>query len=160
MREKLNRYLLQICAVLLGLMVLAATWQVASRYVFNHPSSFTDELLRYMLIWLTFLGAPLAYGMNKQMAVTFLTDKFSEKGKVFVDFFVVIMMILFGAVVLFIGGIMVTNNAIWQTSPSLHLNMAIVYVSIPLSGVLFTLYAVDEFRTLMKRKNSVKKEEV
>ena len=60
-RYKLNRVLEVILIMLLGVMVLNVSWQVFSRYVLANPSSFTDELARYLMIWLGVLGLSLIH---------------------------------------------------------------------------------------------------
>ncbi|MFP7334128.1 TRAP transporter small permease subunit, partial [Shouchella clausii] len=57
MIEKINgglgKIIIFLSSVMFGLMVLVAIWQVFSRYVLNAPSTFSEEFLRYSLIWVT-----------------------------------------------------------------------------------------------------------
>ena len=62
MQNKLNRILEIILIALLGIMVLNVSWQVFSRYVLANPSSFTDELARYLMIWLGVMGTAYVSG--------------------------------------------------------------------------------------------------
>lgn len=156
MREKLNRYLLLICAYLLAIMVLEATWQVLSRYLFNSPSSWTDEILRFQLIWLSMLGAPLAHGLNRQMAVSVLTDRFSKKNKHINNIVIESVVFGFALIILLIGGMKVAVNANTQISPSMGINMFYVYFSMPVSGILFMLYSGQNLVNLFKDKKEVK----
>lgn len=142
MRQQLNRKLIWLCAMLLGLMVFEATWQVVTRYVFNSPSGWTDEILRFQLIWLTMIGAPLAHGLNRVMAVTVFVDKMDENKKRINKIIVEIIILLFSVFVLIIGGMMVAMNAYGQISASLGINMFYIYLSLPVSGVLFVIYNV------------------
>jgi TRAP-type C4-dicarboxylate transport system permease small subunit len=64
LKAALDQFIQFTIALLMGLMVLNVTWQVFSRYVLGDPSSFTDELARYSMIWLGLLGA--AYVSGKQ----------------------------------------------------------------------------------------------
>lgn len=141
MRQQLNRKLIMFCALILGAMVVEATWQVISRYVFNSPSGWTDELLRFQLIWLTMIGAPLAHGLNRIMAVTVFVERMSEKNKRINKIIIEAIVFIFALLVLVIGGFMVALNANGQISASLGINMFFVYLSIPISGVLFMLYS-------------------
>ena len=59
MRSKLIHWLEKILATLMGLLVIDVIWQVSTRFILNNPSSFTDELARFLLIWLGLLGAAL-----------------------------------------------------------------------------------------------------
>ncbi len=142
MRQQLNRKLIWLCAMLLGLMVFEATWQVVTRYVFNSPSGWTDEILRFQLIWLTMIGAPLAHGLNRVMAVTVFVDKMDENKKRINKIIVEIIILLFSVFVLIIGGMMVAMNAYGQVSASLGINMFYIYLSLPVSGILFVIYNV------------------
>ncbi len=142
MRQQLNRKLIWLCAMLLGLMVFEATWQVVTRYVFNSPSGWTDEILRFQLIWLTMVGAPLAHGLNRVMAVTVFVDKMDEKKKHINKIVVEIIILIFAILVLIIGGMMVAMNAYGQVSASLGINMFYIYLSLPVSGILFVIYNV------------------
>jgi TRAP-type C4-dicarboxylate transport system permease small subunit len=61
----LNRFL----QFLLILVTVVVTWQVFSRYVLNDPSSFTEELARFLLIWITLLGCVMAYRHNHHLGL-------------------------------------------------------------------------------------------
>ena len=58
--KALNKILENILAVLVAVMVLGCIWQVVTRFILNNPSKYTEEFLRYALIWLTMLGVPYA----------------------------------------------------------------------------------------------------
>lgn len=152
MTQKINRILIIICAYLLGIMVIVASWQVISRYIFNHPSSWTEEILRFSLIWLTMLGTPLAHGLNRNMSVTFLVNKFSNKNKYINSLFVEILTFLLALVVLLIGGWMVAVNAYGQVSAALGINMFFVYISLPISGILLMMYSGLKIKMLFKTR--------
>lgn len=146
MRLQLNRKLILFCAILIGVMVIEATWQVVSRYVFNNPAAWTDEILRFQLIWLTMIGAPLSHGLNRIMEVTLFVDRMNPKKQRINKIVVESIVLLFSLFVLIIGGMMVAMNAYGQVSASLGINMFYVYLSIPVSGILFILYNVLNLR--------------
>ena len=56
MMKILNRFLETVLALLVALMAAGCLWQVITRFLLHNPSKYTEELLRYMLIWLTMLG--------------------------------------------------------------------------------------------------------
>ena len=64
-KEKSMKYLNKVVEIILEVlvagMVLGCCWQVITRFVLHNPSKYTEELLRYMLIWLTMMGVPYAY---------------------------------------------------------------------------------------------------
>ena len=53
----INKILGTVISVLVAVMVLACCWQVITRFLLNDPSQWTEEFLRYALIWMTMLGA-------------------------------------------------------------------------------------------------------
>lgn len=155
-RQKLNRILITLVAALLGIMVLEALWQVITRYIFNSPSVWTDEILRFQLIWMTMIGAPLAHGLNRIMAVTIFTDRLNEKQTNTNKIIVETLMLLFAIIVLIIGGMKVAMNASTQHSATLGINMFFIYISIPTSGVLFTYYNVMNLKDALRARKEIK----
>ncbi|MGB2554984.1 MAG: TRAP transporter small permease, partial [Flavobacteriaceae bacterium] len=63
LKSRLDRILSSALILILALMVLNVLWQVFSRYILQTPSSFTDELSRYLMIWIGILGAAYVSGM-------------------------------------------------------------------------------------------------
>lgn len=68
-----------ITCTIMGFMVIVAIWQVFTRYVLNSPSTISEELLRYSLIWVSMLGAAYAFGNKKHIAIEFIIEKLSPK---------------------------------------------------------------------------------
>ena len=78
--KKLNKVLEYILAFLVVVMVVGCFWQIFTRFVLNNASSWTEELLRYALIWLTMLGVPYAYGKEQHISIGFIPSTFTNKG--------------------------------------------------------------------------------
>ena len=74
-KDKLNRVLEFILIIVLGVMVLNVSWQVFSRYVLANPSSFTDELARYLMIWLGVMGTAYVSGKRLHVAIDFFPSQ-------------------------------------------------------------------------------------
>ncbi|NDE61211.1 MAG: TRAP transporter small permease, partial [Cyclobacteriaceae bacterium] len=100
----LDRCIRSFIAVLMALMVLNVTWQVVSRYVLGDPSSFTDELARYSMIWLGLLGAAYVSGKQGHLAIDVLVEKVKGKKLFYFQLFIHGMVIFFGAVIMVGGG--------------------------------------------------------
>ena len=66
-RNTIDLILARTLVFLMALMVINVLWQVASRFILGSPSSFTDELARYLMIWIGILGA--AYVGQKHACV-------------------------------------------------------------------------------------------
>lgn len=141
--KTLNKILGYAMAAVVALMVIGCCWQVFTRFVLNNPSKYTEELLRYALIWMTMLGAPYAYGQNKHLAINVVTRTFQPnnllKTKIVTEFVVMALSIS----VFIIGGIIVTLNSAGQISPAMQMPMEIYYACVPISGVLMVLYCIN-----------------
>lgn len=70
-----------LCVFILAAMSILVFVNVVLRYGFNSSISVTEEVSRYMFVWLAFLGAILAFSENQHVSVTVLTDKLSPVGR-------------------------------------------------------------------------------
>jgi len=77
----LGRLYKYTCVVLIALMVLIVFSNTVLRYMFNSGIVENEELLRYMFIWVTFLGITAVYAEGGHISVTMLADKMSEKAR-------------------------------------------------------------------------------
>lgn len=140
--KALNKILGAITAILMAIMVLGCCWQVVTRFLLSNPSKYTEEFLRYALIWLTMLGMPYAYGQDKHIAINLVTKTFRVKNLLVTKMAIEMIVLILSVFVLIIGGLMVTMNSVGQISPAMQLPMPIYYVCLPISGVLMCVYCV------------------
>lgn len=123
----INKILGTVISVLVAVMVLACCWQVITRFLLNDPSQWTEEFLRYALIWMTMLGAPYAYGKDQHLSIRVLVDKFQSKNQIRTKIAVEIIVLILSIAVFIVGGIMVTANSAGQISAALKLPMQVYY---------------------------------
>jgi len=149
MRKKLDNLLGKFLALIMAVMVLNVLWQVFTRFVMGNPSSFTDELARYLMIWVGVLGAAFVAGKNQHVAIDVLSNKLSAKKQKNLSKLVHFIVALFAFLVLVVGGLrLVYITAILnQNSPALHIPLALVYAVIPLSGLLIIYYKLTDILT-------------
>lgn len=129
--KTLNKVLGWIIAALVGIMVLVCCWQVITRFLLGNPSKYTDEFLRYALIWTTLLGVPYAYGQERHISINIVTKNFSEKGSLYTKILIEVIVMLLCITVFIAGGLMVTMNSAGQTSAALHMPMQLYYAGLP-----------------------------
>lgn len=144
LRAKVDKVLEWTLIALMTVMVLNVLWQVFSRYILRNPSSFTDELARYLLIWIGLLGA--SYGVSKKihLAIELFTANLSDKQRLISDIFIYAVIFLFALFVMVVGGIRLMHITLVlnQISAALQVKIGYVYSVIPLSGVLMMFYAL------------------
>ncbi|MGO2341547.1 TRAP transporter small permease [Vibrio litoralis] len=127
---------------LLFIMVLVACWQVISRYIFNSPSTFSEEFLRFSLVWLSVIGLAYVSGKQEHISLTLFLDKCPKTLVHIWQIILQVIFIAFAIYILIIGGMKVVNNAMMQVSPVLQIPMGKVYYALPISGVLTIVYSV------------------
>ena len=127
-------------------MVINVLWQVFSRYFLGAPSSITDELARYLMIWIGILGAAYVSGQNKHVAIDVLPSRLSVKTQKKLKLIVRILIILFCLFALVIGGsrLVYVTFVLDQYSPALQVPLAVVYMIIPISGLLIIYYKLSD----------------
>ena len=144
--KTLNKILETVLGLLVAVMVLGCIWQVITRFVLNNPSKYTEELLRYLLIWTTMLGVPYAYGKDKHLS----------KGKAMTNIFIEALILVLSVFVMVAGGWMVTMNSAGQISPAMHMPMQLYYAGVPVSGVLMVCYGIERLRNSLKQRRRKK----
>lgn len=145
-----------VLIVIMAVMTINVLWQVFSRFVLQDPSSFTEELARYMLIWVGILGASYVSGQKMHLAIDLLPTKLSGKPKIYLEIFIELCVFGFALVVMVIGGIRLVSITLMlnQISAALQVQLGYVYTIIPLSGILMMFYSIYfiqlQFRNLKR----------
>ena len=152
MKQKLDKVLGNFLVLLMILIVLTVLWQVFSRYVLNSPSSFTDELARYLFIWIGIFGAAYASGQQTHLAIDILPQKLNKQNKLKLRIGINLLIVLFSLTVLVIGGgnLVYVNYDLGQYSAALDVPLSFVYSVVPLSGILVIVYKVNEIVNFKK----------
>jgi TRAP-type C4-dicarboxylate transport system permease small subunit len=129
--------------VMIGL-VICVVWQVFSRYVLGAPSTMTDEIARFSMIWVGLLGAAYGVGAQSHLSIDLLTMNLKGKKKAIHVIFVNLCVLLFaGGVLIWGGGLLVSKvYATGQVSPAMQVPMAYVYGVLPLSGLIMSYYSL------------------
>lgn len=144
-RAKIDRVIEIFLVALMSLLVLDVLWQVFSRYVLTNPSSFTDELAGFLLIWVGLLGAAYVAGKNEHLAIDLLLRKLKGKKQRRLQIIINLIVGLFALFVMCIGGtwLVYTRFYLGVNSAALALPLGYVYFIVPISGILILYYSVD-----------------
>ena len=130
--------------VLMAVIVLDVVWQVFTRFILKDPSSFTEELAGFLLIWIGLLGASYAFYTKVHLGIDILTSRLGGLKKRMVEIAINVMVFLFALFILFIGGLRLVDLTFTlnQISPSLGISMGYIYLVLPLSGILIMIYSL------------------
>jgi TRAP-type C4-dicarboxylate transport system permease small subunit len=139
--------------VLISLMTIIIFIQVVMRYVFQNSLVWSEELARYIFIWLIYLGLSYGAKMMKHIKIDAALSLFPKTARPYV---VILGDILFLAFALFIIAtsleIVQKQLILGQTSPALQVPMWTVYAA-PLVG--FTLTAIRQIQTIRYRVSTL-----
>lgn len=123
-------------AALIGVITL----QIVSR-VFFTAVSWTEEVARFLLIWITFLGATLAFQRGRHIAVTFVVDVLPPRLAQLARITAVLVALGFMLALVVIGYRYMQMQS-FQRSAALRLSMTYIYAVIPLSAAIMAWYAL------------------
>lgn len=138
----LSRFVIIVMAVL----VLNVLWQVASRYIMREPSSWTDELAGFLLIWVGLFGAAYATGKKDHLAIDLLPRKLDPAGRKNLYLLINGLIGAFALIVLVVGGVRLVyiTFKLNQISSALEIPVGYVYLVLPVSGLFILFYAVHD----------------
>ena len=151
MRKLIDNILRWTLIALMGLLIVDVLWQVTSRYVMSHPSSFTDELAAFLLIWVGLLGSAYLCSTQEHLAIDLLVQRINPKHRKAIEAMILLVTFLFAASILVVGGTwaVYTRYYLTVTSAALQINLGYVYLALPISGVLICYYTIDNAINLL-----------
>ncbi|WP_026160456.1 TRAP transporter small permease [Teredinibacter turnerae] len=153
----LEKLLGRFLALLLFVMVMDVSWQVITRFLLAQPSSYTEELARYLLVWIGLLGAAYAYRTGAHLGLDIVTRALAAERALAVALLAHSVSASYALIVMVLGGIQLVQLtfALAQVSAALQINLGYVYLVLPLSGVLICVFAIDKIRVLLFSKQAV-----
>ncbi len=138
-----DRAVAALLVVLMAAAVANVLWQVASRFLLGDPSSFTDELARYLLVWIGLLGAAHAAGRRRHLAIDLLPGRLAPRGRALVGIVAEALVFVFSASVLVAGGARLVQQMVsfGQRTAALEIPLGWIYLVLPLSGLLLMFHS-------------------
>jgi len=140
----LDRLLELLVMAVMTILVLDVLWQVFTRFILKDPSTWTEELAIFMLIWVSLLGAALALNRGAHLGIDYFVGKLPPRQRLYTEIFAFLCVALFSFTVMILGGIEVVTSTLRleQISPALGVKVGYVYLAIPISGFFLVLYSV------------------
>ena len=154
--ESITRILSVVLIFLMAVMVFDVTWQVFTRFILRDPSGFTEELAGFLLIWIGLLGASYAYYVKAHLGIDVLTSGLSGVKRKISEILVAGTVLLFALFVLVMGGwrLVDLTFTLKQISPVMGIPMSVVYMVLPVTGVLFMYYSIYYMVEAVKRNRN------
>jgi len=133
-----------IVAVLV--LVLDVLWGVFTRKIMGDQAQWSEELARFLLIWISLLGGAVAFGERAHLGVDYFVGKLAPEAKRFMAVFVQIIVLIFAATIFLFGGarVVLDTLAVGQDTPALGIEKGYVYLALPIAGIFMTLFAIEQ----------------
>lgn len=138
-------HVLEVFAVLVFIVLIFLTFfQVCSRYIFQAPITFSEEMGRFLFIWMSLLGAAIAMKHDKHIRLDLFQGRMHPLFRHLFDAIVFLLILGFSALVM-IQGIKLSGATTRQIAPVSRIPMAYMYLIVPISALFMGCYALRYF---------------
>lgn len=143
-----NRLVDQVFAFVRVVMLLQATaifviivFTVISRYGFNFVLSWSEEVPRYLMIWISFLGAAVCVDLKDHIAFDYIYNRIPTGPRNVVELVINAATLCFGWIMLFYG-IQFVQDFGGDLMESIPFTNVWYYTAMPVSGALIMLFSL------------------
>ncbi|MDT8862108.1 TRAP transporter small permease [Alkalihalobacillus sp. MEB130] len=161
----LDEYLEEYVLILLSILTVVIVFtQVFMRYVLGDSLTWSEEVARYLFIWMIYIGVSYGVKKGKHLGVDAFPMMFEKKGKLIIDMIATIAFFIFAVVISYFGLDIVLR--VTRESAALEIPMGWVYAA-PVVGMVLTairlvqkfIWQVKELKT-MNRANSEEQSDI
>jgi TRAP-type C4-dicarboxylate transport system permease small subunit len=135
--------IMKIAATVVLLALLATVVLGVVSRLLNDPLIWSDELARYLMVWLALLGWTMASRRRSHIRITFILDRLPNWGRRMIEILIQAAVAVFGLVLVRDGLTLVGRNLDIE-SVSLPVPSAVIYVPIVLAGAATLLQAIEQ----------------
>jgi len=141
-RSIIDRGIFYITVFIVAVLTATSFFQVVARYIFHRPPSWSEEVVRYLFVWLVFLAASVGFRRGSHLGVDFFVGLLPLKIRKAVEVGIHIFLCFLLAVVTWQGVIM-AGMVKFQLSPAMRISMSWIYAAIPVGGFFMFLEVVS-----------------
>jgi len=138
------------CGALMVAIPAVVFLQVVSRYVFNYPFDWPEEMARYLFIWVALLGAALALRRGAHFSIDALVKRLPARWRLIVPLLIHTTLGIFTLIVS-VKGLQLALRVSEQLSSGMEISMTYAYLSVPVSFAIMFKYIVSEIFALIKK---------
>ena len=139
--DAMNKVFGYFLAFVLAFMIVIIFWQVIARYVVGSSLSWSEELSRFLMIFLVLIGSSIALRDGKLIAVEVVQDALKGNAKKCLKIIAQLISIVF-YVILIKYGMEVANSFGNQVAPGTRISMYFIYLSLPIGGLLLLMNSI------------------
>lgn len=152
MKAVIDLTLRWIVIAIFATLVVCVTWQVTSRFILGAPSVVTDEIARFLFMWLALIGGAYTFGLRRHLAIDLLTMNLTGRAKLASEAAILMVVAAFAVIVMVWGGASLVSRTLdsGQVTPALRLSMGWIYGAIPFAGTIIVYYCVLFFADIAR----------
>ncbi|QBH95571.1 TRAP transporter small permease [Limnobaculum zhutongyuii] len=144
LKKPIDWFIATFSVVMMVILVICVVWQVFSRFVLNSPSTMTDEIARFSMIWVGLLGAAYTVGLQKHLSIDLFTLNLTGIKRRISNIIINLCICGFSGGVMIWGGYTLLAKVYesGQVSPAMQVPMAYIYIVLPISGIIMVYYSL------------------
>lgn len=143
-----------ICVIMMFTLFIVILLQILFRYFFNMPLKWTEELARYVFVWVSMMGWTYGSRYDTHIQVNIFSNLFPEKIKSFVFLFIQLLSIIFSLALGYYSIGLVKQGYVFKAT-TLPINFSLVYSIIPIVCLILIIYAVMKIYNFIKNQGKV-----
>ncbi len=154
----LDRVVEAMLFIIVMIMLSAGVAQIVSRYILKQSLSWSEELMRFLYVWLTLIGTSLAIRRNQFTVIDAIANAIRSKSKIasaILYIFTVAMQLGFFVMLTKYGWALAAKN-FFQDSPAMRISMGVAYLALPIGGALGIIYSLISIRDHIIAKKGAK----
>lgn len=141
-------------SVILGAMTIITFLAAINRFTFSFPMPWSEEIVKFLVMWMTMIGAALGVGRNEHVGIDVFVERFPKKLQFVIAQIMNLAGIAFSVVFCYIGYLMVAKQYT-QKSTALEISMGVVYACVVIGAILmFIEFGYKFYRGFKDRKST------
>ena len=151
MRRYLDNVVKFICIILMSALVIVTFLQVVNRFVFKYPLGWTEEIARFLSVWMCLMGAAYCVRENSHIEIDIVFQKFGQKMKRILSTSISIVFLTF-CLIVFWEGVSILNVIKIQKAAASQINLVFVYIAGPISVAIMSVYLIGQVYDSYKKQ--------
>jgi len=137
----LRRAIQLVLIAMFTVLIATVFYQVVGRYLLNAPPSWSEELARFLQVWIALLASALCIQQGMHLGVDYLLYAVPPRGRAVLEVLVHLLVSGF-LLLLLVEGVKILEVAAVQSSPAMGINMWYAYLAVPVGAALMLLESV------------------
>ncbi len=146
--RKLNYSLI---IILFAVQICIVFSQVIWRFIFNNPFSWSEEIARYLQVWIILFSSSVCIEKSRHLSIDYLKGNISKKFQKLLHIISYVMISVF-SISIIVYGIQFIMRVGYQSTPSVQLPLGIIYIAFPIAGFHMLLESLIILKNIFNNK--------